>query len=204
MDSVVVGIVGFTTQQKRGTILARESATFFIGGITMGIDYTTYMGPHVRAKVTKVPSTEKRRTCSRDSCSQYENRVYDNKTKFCVQCGSPIEDRDFPIQVDSVNIHEVREDLLDEALCPPSGDGFYKWMRENNTHLWLANRHVPGARKFRFSPREDDQQISITPEMIEKEITAFSDHFEKEIAILKQEYGDENVSVHWGLIHYIS
>lgn len=111
----------------------------------MGIDYTTYMGPHVRAKVTKVPSTEKRRTCSRDSCSQYENRVYDNKTKFCVQCGSPIEDRDFPIQVDSVNIHEVREDLLDEALCPPSGDGFYKWMRENNTHLWLANGHVPGT-----------------------------------------------------------
>jgi hypothetical protein len=170
----------------------------------MGIDYTTYMGPHVRCKVTKVSSTEKHRTCSRDSCSQYEQRVYDNKTKFCVQCGSPIEDRDFPIQVDSVDAHEVREDLLDEALTTPSGDYFYRWMRDNNIHIWLANRHVPGARKFSFSPRENTQNVPVTPEMIAVEITAFSDFYEKELVILRQEYGEENVEVLWGLIHYIS
>lgn len=199
-----LNVVGFTTQLKRGTISAREVPRFFMGK-DMGIDYTTYLGPHVRCKVTKVPSTEKHRTCSRDSCSQYEQKVYDKKTKFCVQCGSPIEDRDFPIEVDSVNAYEVRMDLLGEALYDVPGDSFHFWMKENNTHIWLANRRVPGARKFSFTPNQDGiQLVPVTPELIATEITQFSDYYEKELVILRQEYGEENVEVQWGLIHYIS
>lgn len=150
-----------------------------------------------------MPSTEKHRTCTRDTCSQYEQKVYEKKTKFCVQCGSPIEDRDFPIEVDSVNAHEVHEDLLGESLYRPSG-GFYYWQKENNLHIWLANRHIPKARKFSFDPKENIQLIPVTPELIATDIEQFSDFYEKELVILRQEYGEENVAVVWGLIHYIS
>jgi hypothetical protein len=177
---------------------------FFFVGAVMGISYSTYMGPHVLCKTTKVPSTEKKRTCSRDTCSQYEQTIYDNRTKFCVQCGSPIADRDIPIQVDNVQIHQVHEELLEEALCPAHGDSFYSWMKEHNTHIWLANRHVSGARDFSFDPKEGIQLIPVTPELIATEITQFSDFYEKELVLLRQEYGEENVSVVWGLIHYIS
>ena len=170
----------------------------------MGIDYTTYMGPHVRCKVTKVPSTEKKRTCSRETCSQYEQTVYDDNTKFCIQCGSPIEDRDFPIEVDSVSAYEVRMDLLEESLYDVPGDSFHRWQRENNTHIWLANRHVTDARDWSFNPKEDIQLVPVTPELIATEIEQFSDFYEKELVILRQEYGEENVAVEWGLIHYIS
>jgi len=170
----------------------------------MGIDYTTYLGPHVRCKVTKVPSTKKIRSCSRETCSQYEQEIHSNKPGYCIQCGSPIAERDLPIEVDSVIAYEVRMDLLGESLYDVPGDSFHHWQKENNTHIWLANRHVPDARHWSFNPRENIQLIPVTPELMATEITQFSDFYEKELTILRQEYGEENVEVHWGLIHYIS
>jgi hypothetical protein len=44
----------------------------------------------------------------------------------------------------------------------------------------------------------------MTAELIAKEIDQFGSFYEKEITILREEYGDENVEVQWGLVHYIS
>jgi len=170
----------------------------------MGIDYTTYIGPQVRCKTKKVPSTKTIRTCSDATCKLYASEVYEKQKKFCGQCGSPVEDRALPIEVDNVIAHDVRMNLLDEALYDVPGDSFHFWMRDNNTHIWLANRHVPGARKFSFDPESDIQYVPMTAELIAKEIDQFSSFYEKEITILREEYGAENVEVQWGLIHYIS
>lgn len=169
----------------------------------MGIDYTTYHGPYARCKTTKVESAKTKRTCSRESCSQYEREVYDKNTKFCVQCGSTIQDRQVLVLVDNVSAHEIRETLLAEALVTPGGDSFSVWMRDNNTHLWLANRRPPDARKWSFYPRETIQHTPVTPDLIAAEIEQFNTFFEKELTLLRQEYGEDNVVVEWGLIHYI-
>jgi len=170
----------------------------------MGIDYTTYIGPQVRCKTTKIPSTKTIRTCSDTACTLYSSEVYDKQKKFCGQCGSSVEDRELPIEVENVNVHDVRMNLLDEALYDVPGDSFHFWMRDNNVHIWLANHHVPDAREFSFDSKEDIQYVPMTAELIAKEIEQFSSFYEKEIAILQEEYGAENVEVQWGLVHYIS
>lgn len=170
----------------------------------MGIDYTTYIGPHVRCKTKKVPSTKRIRTCSDATCKSYASQVYDDKKKFCEQCGAPIEDRDLLIEVDNVLAGEVRMDLLGESLYDVPGDYFHFWMRDNNVHIWLANVRVPDTRKFSFDPEEDIQYVPMNAELIVKETDQFSSFFEKELTILREEYGAENVEVQWGLIHYIS
>ncbi len=93
--------------------------------------------------------------------------------------------------------------LLQDSLCVPGGDYFYSWMDANNTHVWLANRHIPGARNF-YSERLEIQYIPITSELMVKEIDQFANFYERELGVLRQEYGKENVKIQWGLIHYIS
>lgn len=174
----------------------------------MGLDFTTYIGPHVRCKTHKVPSTKPIRTCSDATCSNYGTDipkwVSDNFNNFCGKCGSPIEDRTVAVQVDNVSSFTVRMDLLDEALCDIPGDSFHFWMQENNLQIWIANRQIPDVRNFSFDSEENIQYVPITAELIATELDQFNCFFEKEIFILKEEYGVENVEVQWGLIHYIS
>jgi hypothetical protein len=174
----------------------------------MGIDYTTYIGPHVRCKTTKVPSTKTIRTCSDAACANYGTDVprwvSDHFNNFCGKCGSPIQNRDLPTEVDNVNPYEVRMDLLNESLCDVPGDSFHFWMRDNNVHIWIANVRVPDAREFSFDSEANIQYVPMNAELIAKETDQFSSFYEKELAILREEYGAENVEVQWGLIHYIS
>jgi hypothetical protein len=166
----------------------------------MGIDYTTYVGPHVVCKLGKKTVSEKIRSCTNASCEQHKRAA---SSKFCSKCGSPIDKVEIPKEVDTVNAHNVRMDLLGEALYDVPGDDFHFWMRDNNTHIWLANRKVPDTRSFSFD-RHEIQNIPLTTEIIAAETEKFVNFYEKELFILRQEYGEENVSVVWGLIHYIS
>lgn len=172
----------------------------------MSIDYSTYLGPYAACKTHKVDETKKKRTCSNTACEQYEREVWDKKTQFCSTCGAAINDREYVVPVDNVNASDIRESLLREVLVTPSGDSMWKWMRDNNLHIWISNlSKIPGQdRKFSFDPRHEEQYIpSITPEMIAAELERFNDRFEKEIQLLRQEYGEENVTILWGLVHYI-
>ena len=163
----------------------------------------TYLGPHVCCKVEKVPSTRQIQSCSNDSCELAKRETYGVK-KFCDNCGSPIAQRDLSTIVDSVDAHHVRMDLLSETLYDVPGDSFWQWMQDNNTHIWMANRHIPDARKFYFDTREDIQYIPFALGAMQMEIIQFCDFYEKELVILRQEYGEENVEVRWGLIHYFN
>jgi len=169
----------------------------------MGIDYTTYMGPYARCKTSKVPATEKISTCSNEQCKEHPTKIWDKKKKFCEGCGSPIQERDIPIQVDNVNAYELRMSIK-ESLYDVPGDSWRFWMRENNTHVWLANQRVSGARGFSFDPEGNIQFIPVTPELMAAEIKLFIEHYTKELDVLRQAYGEDNVEIQWGLIHYIS
>lgn len=171
----------------------------------MSIDYSTYLGPYVSCKTHKVDKTRTKRTCSKVDCSKYESEVWDKNTKFCDVCGSSINDREYIVQVSNVDSGELRM-TLDEALVTPAGDSMWKWMRDNDIHLWISNLiKIPGQdRNFSFDPKYEEQYVPhIDQGMIDAELKAFSDCFSKEIQLLRQEYGEYNVSLHWGLVHYI-
>jgi acyl-homoserine lactone acylase PvdQ len=128
---------------------------------------------------------------------------YDEQKKFCDQCESSVKERTFPVEIENVNADDVRINLLDEALCNVPGDSFHFWMRDNNVHIWIANRRIPDVRDLSFNSKQNIQYAPFTAELIAKEIEQFSSFYEKEIVLLQQEYGEENVDVQWGLIHYI-
>lgn len=165
------------------------------------IDYTTYLGPYVLCKTEKVLSTKEISTCSNTSCQQHEQEVYSRN--FCDRCGHEIKKRQVPIEVDNVDEEDVRLNLLDEALCTAMGDEFYLWMEEHNTHIWLSNRKIPDVRDLTFDT-EEIQFVPIDAKLIAEEVQKFSDFYEKELVILREEYGEENVEVQWGLVHFIS
>lgn len=170
----------------------------------MSIDYTTYLGPHIRCKTNNVPSTETIITCSNTACTMYSIKLYGKQKKFCEECGSLVKERPVENKIQNVNANDVQVNLLNETLFNVPGDSFHFWMRDNNVHIWLANRRTSETRDFSFDYSEQDiQYVPMTAELIVKEIEQFSSFYEKEIVLLQQEYGEENVDVQWGLIHYI-
>lgn len=113
---------------------------------------------------------------------------------------------EFPKTAEAVDTWQISE-KFDEELYLPMGDEFHFWMRDNNTHFWLPNRHRPdqeNKRKYSFDPKDGIQRAEITPESMQEEVQEFTDQFQDAIALLRREYGEENVSIKWGLIHYIS
>lgn len=172
----------------------------------MSIDYSTYIGPYVSCKTHKVDETRTKRTCSNTACAKHEHEVWDKNTQFCSACGAAIADREYVVQVDNVNASEIQVTLLAEALTRPLGDSMWKWMQDNNLHLWISNMlTIPGQeRNFSFDPKYEEQYIpNIDQAMIDAEMERFTDRFEKEIELLRQEYGEYNVALQWGLVHYI-
>ncbi len=169
----------------------------------MGIDRTTYLGPYILCKVTKVPSTMKVFTCSKSDCKKYEYSFYPvDKRKFCETCGSAILGREKPIEIDSVDCHELQM-VIKENLMTAYGDYMRSWMRDKNVHIWIANQSVPEVRKF-YIDRDQDNVTEINLKMITDESNRFAEFFEKEIVALCDQYGRDNMEYKWGVIHMIS
>lgn len=172
----------------------------------MSMSYSSYLGPYVRCKTHKVVSKQQKKRCSNKKCPEFKHFDSFSKAKFCGVCGSPIETFEIDVSVPNIQSDDVRLNLLNEALCEPAGDSFYFWMEKNDVHIWLANRLVATA-KGRQRYIIDSEEISLTPvspESLQGEIKDFQSFYEKELVILRQEYGEENVEIQWGLIHDIS
>lgn len=169
----------------------------------MSIDLTTYLGPYVLCKTHKVEQVRKKRTCSSLSCSKHESEVWDKNTQYCPACGTAILEREYTVQVPNVDRHEVQCGLLQESLVVPAGDEMWQMMKDQNFHIWISNIENVAPRQFGNNPREGSHFSPIIPEIIATESELFYDRFEKEIQILRQEYGEENVSFGWGMVHYI-
>ena len=169
----------------------------------MSTDYHTSVGPFVVCKTHKSTTTDSKRTCSNANCKRYENSVWDMKIKFCHECGAQILERDYFVPKDSVDKDELHEGALKQRLRPPSGDGLRHTMDEKNIHIWLSNvkdnsPDAPLSFNFKY---QDSMFCPIEVEIIKKQKENFAKQFEAELDILKKAYGEENVSIHWGLIH---
>lgn len=166
----------------------------------MGISYSTHVGPYVECLTEMKDTTQTIRTCSNPACKRYEEQKWEKTNKFCTACGKPIQSRQTPIKTTAVDHGEIQE-KIEEALYTVPGDEFYSWMGKNHTHLWLPNRASPG---IYFDPLEGMQYRPIGADVIEKEVAEFSESYKKELAVLRKEYGTEQVAVKWGLIHYLN
>lgn len=170
----------------------------------MGIDYTIFLGAYAECKTHKVDTMTIKRTCENNKCKTYGDNVYDKNTIFCSFCGSKIKEIEFPSKEDAVDRHELSEEVFQNKIMTICGDGFHFWMEKNNKHIWISNQK-DSKDHFSFDPHNCETILRpITADVIEEETAQFKKYFKKELAILNEKYGQENVEVKWGLIHIVN
>jgi hypothetical protein len=155
----------------------------------MGYSIECYLGPFVSCNIHVKTIFQSIKSCSNKSCSKYSKQVSDN---FCPNCGNSIETSEVPIEGEVPVESEVLEILGDSLYIPILEE-------ETKSHVWLPNQKIPGTRNFHI---EEFGRTVITSEQITEEKSRFSDFYEKELVILRQEYGENEVFVNWGFVRY--
>lgn len=170
----------------------------------MGLDYTVHLGPYVVCKFTMKLQTSKIRSCPNDVCSQHKQLCWDSNKKFCVQCGRPISMVEVMDVVPSVDTDVVQQEFK-ERLCLVGGDDFYKWMKDNKSHIWISNAIPPkGSRQETFDPTSGMELVEVNLDLITEEVFQFVKLHVEDLEVLRKHYGDGNVKVRWGLLSWVS
>lgn len=168
----------------------------------MGIDYSTYIGPYVECRFGKKNDVDKYRCCPTKTCKSYHKKIWGDHP-FCDQCGAKIELTEFPVVVGAVDEYEIRMSF-DEALHTPMGDSLHFWQKENNVHIWMPNQHLECEEYPRIKLEHSESSIQeIDPNCPNGQIAAFRNQFKEELAVLESNYGKENMTFKWGVVHQV-
>lgn len=168
----------------------------------MSLDYTVYFGPYVECKTSKAPVRQKRRGCLNVNCEMFRvhvpiSNLADIPVKYyCSLCGSAIKEFTIEKMVEQPDYADwdEREDEPYQSIMakfqPLCGDYIESLMNERRIHVWIPN----DVGVF-FDPRRD---IDIRQVDLEK----LANDQEIDLNLLTQVYGDENVSIKWGVVNY--
>ncbi len=168
----------------------------------MGVDYSTFLGPYVECKVSQTTTKKRtplmRRTCPNPECGQYL-RVFAEKNKFCPACGNKVAEVTVDKPADSVNPHELQQQIDERLVFPPNG-ALSDYMKKNGTHLWLPNQKF-SDRKCHYDHKEETVE-EIALERIMNDFEDFHGVFQNDLNVLAEAYGQDNILIKWGLINY--
>lgn len=162
----------------------------------MSISYHTYVGPYVRCRVAFVDMPSYQVGCPNAKCPRFARPS--SGDRHCRHCGAPIERVTVTEQRAAVDAWAL-VDAIGQTLTNASGDAAADWSREQGAHLWYANVETEG-RDFHLETPEDFFVCEIAPGQIQAEIAAFEQQFASELALFRERYGVDAVSVRWGII----
>lgn len=95
-------------------------------------------------------------------------------------------------------------ELITEKLFLPMGSEIRSLQEEKKIQIWLPNRRLDCAMYPEINLAQHRSSFhEVTSKIIAKQCAAFIQQFENEIEILHKFYGEENVTVKWGIIHYV-
>ncbi len=124
-------------------------------------------------------------------CPEHKNAKQAD-AKFCAHCGKLIISEDVPYK---------------ETLSP--SDILRNWKEYNSNALYFPE-HLDVAIPFETPPNDisvdteggDAVELNSleTLQIIDKQISWFKEKYKKEIEFLKQELGENNITVCWGLV----
>jgi hypothetical protein len=159
----------------------------------MGVDYNVVLGPYIQCTNTPQETEREKRTCPNKKCKMHGREFFDKDTKFCQECGKPIEKIKIKEMGEKVEAWEIAEKL---KLSTISGE----FKLPKNTDLFIGNKR-DHLRKTLFDAH-DEQLLEVSAEMIATELATFADDYSAAIAKLRELYGADNVTLKWGLIQY--
>ena len=122
-------------------------------------------------------------------------RIKQEKNKFCSECGKEIVSKE----------HKVIEDRTPMSLLydlPDFEDQLYSPF-DRDRNILLPNQYAPSQFKC-----DNDGEVEVNllgrETTIEKQVNWFKTEYSKEIAYLRDKFGEKNVEVRWGVISYWS
>lgn len=156
----------------------------------MGLYLTQTIGPYIKVRNEhhQVSVTFKR--CSNSNCSNHSKEI---KSPFCANCGSPQGDGVRYVAKPKVDFYKLLTEGFKESLYNCA------FIKEGPVEYILPNRKNPNG----FEVKEESA-TELNDTQKELDLKWFRETFETELKKLKEELGDENVSLHWGIISYSS
>lgn len=161
----------------------------------MGMYRSEYLGPYIECQTTKVAAQKQIRACVTDGCSHKNKYVYDSSTKFCPNCGGPIQNT--LIDVEMTAVADPRQLCEDEGFAIGAFMG-EAWDVDETTHIFVPER--PGPRVLSVDVDATGILADIEATDIIQERAWIETSFARELGVLREKYGTDNVSVRWGLL----
>lgn len=130
--------------------------------------------------------------CLNNGCVNYKQPI---ESKFCPHCGKERVNEPKKAKQPKQNPFEIMQKDLGEKLYSP----FAINTKEND--YYISNQ--TDGKEPRILPRLESGENcikEISPESIQNHIAWFRDKYSKEIMKLKELYGEENISLSFGLI----
>lgn len=153
-----------------------------------------YLGPYIKVKNIEKPTKRTTRHCGNDHCCVFNTEVTDDNKKYCWRCGDPIitETKDVVESMDAYDWVQTDDDFVDRfCIHTDTSDDEDKDVLLINSIIWNDRQlHV-----------DDDIGEWDTREMDEEaEIKRLQNEYKTEITSIKKFFGEDNVSIHWGLV----
>ena len=147
-----------------------------------------HLGPIIRCENKLTDTVKKIKTCSNKDCKNH-GKIKDQM--FCEICATRIDSVVIPISEKLVD-HWAVSEILEEALYHLDNP-----LQGPLVDYWAPN--VPRNNPRNFSLNFNDH-LNITSMNPQQEETWIKEAFAKEIQILKNVYGQNNVTVQWGMV----
>jgi hypothetical protein len=156
-----------------------------------------HIGPYLVVRKVPTKVDDVRQVCVNSDCTQFELKA---KQPFCSRCGEKTQHKTFQKDdyksVDDVisTDYEKYEDLL----CRAHNGGSEL---SDEWDIWIPNHHIPNGCKVDEDSSESFAEIK--PDRMQIEKDWFVEQYAEFFTRIKQELGEENVTIQWGIVkHY--
>jgi hypothetical protein len=155
---------------------------------------SVYLGPFFECRNRKADESDMTRGCDSPQCSEHRRPVYDESVCFCARCGRALGEWASDQPTWQFDWSEVSEAVGEKLSLAGRSDDDAEVMR------WVPNETRDGEPEgARLEVARGDTTVC-TPTDPEAEKRWLSTAFAKEEAVLSGLYGDENVTLNWGLV----
>ena len=149
----------------------------------MGVSYSVKVGPYIELSNLSVDSTKDITACLNKSCPENTKPA---SGKFCANCG----DKLYPVKLTQKNKLSSSE-VLEYYIKDRS---FYDHDAEDGCYYFYDNHRV--------DEMDFGQVVEIVPDNIKENLIEFAEDYRRIISRLKEAFGEDFVTVSYGIITY--
>jgi len=163
----------------------------------MGVDYHVRLSTYVRCANTKVDGKQSFFTCESKGCTL---NGFALDTPFCPSCGKPRTNKPINKKVIKVDPFEMCEQFKDVLYHVVVESG-----KEDCVYYFPNKSDANEPDLPSFDPKERETFVmKVDPRDMDSHVDWFNNKFNKEIKALEKAYGEDNVSVEFGLLNQVS